>query len=133
MAALEDSGSALEVTGWRPIHVLVEDQNDKLLGCMPLYLKFHSHGEFVFDHAWAQAYEQAGGRYYPKLLCAVPFTPVPGRRLLLAGGERDSEVAKLLIEHAMALCHQYQLSSLHVNFIAHTQMPLFSDEKIFGA
>ncbi len=128
LSALERSGATSEKTGWQAMHILVEDQDDQLLGCMPLYLKFNSRGEFVFDQGWAQAYQQAGGHYYPKLLCAVPFTPVPGRRLLLAKSAHEAEVANLLIEHAIALCDKYHLSSLHINFIAPEQLPLFSHD-----
>ncbi len=130
LSALEQSGSATEKTGWQALHILVEDPQDNLLGCMPLYLKFHSRGEFIFDQGWAQAYEQAGGQYYPKLLSAVPFTPVPGRRFLLVDGERQNEVAALMIGHAIALCDKYQLSSLHINFIAPEQLPLFAHDDL---
>ena len=85
LAALEASGSACRETGWLPLHAVVE-RDGRLLGCAPMYLKSHSYGEYVFDWGWANAYERAGGRYYPKLQVAVPFTPVPGPRLLLAPG-----------------------------------------------
>ena len=75
-AALEESGSATRDTGWQPAHLLADD------GLIPMYLKSHSYGEYVFDHAWAEALERAGGDYYPKLQACVPFTPVTGRRLL---------------------------------------------------
>ena len=123
--SLELSGSAIPQTGWKSQHILVSDEHGALLGCLPLYLKGHSRGEFVFDQGWAEAYEQAGGRYYPKLLCGVPFTPISGRRLLLKGGAHDREVAAILIEHAMALTHNYQLSSLHFNFIDQSQLKYF--------
>src|SRR6266566_13868 len=80
-AALEESGSAAAETGWQPRHLVIEEK-DAISGLMPLYLKSHSQGEYVFDQAWADALERAGGDYYPKLQCAVPFTPVTGRRLL---------------------------------------------------
>src|SRR6185437_15913684 len=80
-ASAEESGSAVAQTGWQPCHLMLE-QEGKLAALMPLYLKSHSQGEYVFDHAWADALERAGGDYYPKLQCAVPFTPVTGRRLL---------------------------------------------------
>jgi predicted N-acyltransferase len=83
-------------TGWTPRHMLAHDAAGKLVGAAPLYLKMHSRGEFVFDHSWADALHRAGGRYYPKLLCAVPFTPVTGRRLLAAGPNA------LSIRHALA-------------------------------
>src|SRR5471032_488550 len=81
--ALEASGSATAETGWLPRHLALEDDGGTLIGVAPLYLKGHSYGEYVFDHGWADAYERAGGQYYPKLQCAVPFTPVSGPRLLL--------------------------------------------------
>jgi predicted N-acyltransferase len=80
--ALETSGSAVEETGWAPRHLLAEDEAGHLVGALPLYVKSHSYGEYVFDHGWANAIERAGGRYYPKLLTAVPFTPATGRRIL---------------------------------------------------
>src|SRR6202035_5638431 len=83
LEALEASGSATAKTGWLPQHVLVEGAGGRLLAAAPLYLKSHAQGEYVFDHGWAQAYERAGGSYYPKLQAAVPFTPVTGPRLLV--------------------------------------------------
>lgn len=103
-AALEESGSACARTGWQPAHLLAED------GLMPLYLKSHSQGEYVFDHAWADALERAGGDYYPKLQCAVPFTPVTGPRLL--GNARDT-----LLKTAASAMKQIGASSLHVTFL----------------
>ena len=82
--ALEASGSVGGRSGWGPAHVTVEDAGGRIVAAAPCYLKTHSQGEYVFDHAWADAYERAGGRYYPKLQVAVPFTPVTGRRLLVA-------------------------------------------------
>ena len=83
LRALEDSKSVGPRTGWQPHHVVLEDAGGEILAVAPLYAKTHSQGEYVFDHGWAQAYERAGGRYYPKLQVAVPFTPVPGPRLLV--------------------------------------------------
>ena len=80
----EESGSATARAGWAPQHLSLADTDGRVVGAVPLYLKSHSYGEYVFDYGWADAYERAGGRYYPKLLCAVPFTPVPGPRLLVA-------------------------------------------------
>ena len=82
LEALEQSGCASAETGWRPAHLIARDHSGAALGAMPLYAKAHSYGEYVFDHAWADALMRAGGRYYPKLQGAVPFTPVPGRRVL---------------------------------------------------
>ena len=106
-AALEDSGSAAAKTGWQPAHLLMED------ALMPMYLKSHSYGEYVFDHAWAEALERSGGDYYPKLQGAVPFTPVTGRRLLTAkDGARDA-----LLRTAASAVKQIGASSLHITFL----------------
>ncbi|MFZ4686097.1 MAG: peptidogalycan biosysnthesis protein, partial [Hyphomonadaceae bacterium] len=96
LEAAESSGCATPETGWTPRHVLAHDAGGRLMGAAPLYVKMHSRGEFVFDHAWADALHRAGGRYYPKLLCAVPFTPVTGRRLL-AVGQHAASIQQALI------------------------------------
>lgn len=106
-AALEESGSASADTGWQPCHLLADD------GLMPLYLKSHSYGEYVFDHAWAEALERAGGDYYPKLQCSVPFTPVTGPRLL---AKTDAAKRQLLALAAGAV-QQIGASSLHITFL----------------
>jgi predicted N-acyltransferase len=116
LAALERSGSATARSGWAPSPLLVEDRAGHLLACAPAYLKSHSMGEYVFDHAFADAYERAGGRYYPKLQVAVPFTPVTGRRLLVADGPRAPEARDLLIAGLAALMRQAKASSVHVTF-----------------
>jgi len=108
--ALEDSGSATARTGWQPCHLVLE-QAGEIRALMPLYLKNHSQGEYVFDHAWADGLEQAGGDYYPKLQCCVPFTPVTGRRLL--GG---AEQIPMLLETAKTVVRQLKASSLHITF-----------------
>ncbi len=113
--ACEASGSAVETTGWGPRHLSLHD-GETLLGVMPLYLKGHSQGEYVFDHGWAQAYEQAGGRYYPKLLSATPFTPVTGPRFLPAPGADPDQVREGLLAGALQLCAATGASSVHVNF-----------------
>jgi len=114
--ALEESGSATQRTGWLPQHPILEDAAGGIAGCMPCYLKSHSFGEYVFDHAWADAYERAGGNYYPKLQCAVPFTPVTGRRLLVRGGTERAEREALLLRAAATLSERIGASSLHVTF-----------------
>lgn len=116
LSALEDSQSAVGKTGWGPAHILVEDENGQLQGCAPAYLKSHSMGEYVFDYAWADAYERAGGRYYPKLLCAVPFTPAQGRRLLAAPGPKSTSTKKALAAGLKALAEKSGSTSVHVNF-----------------
>ena len=115
LEALEASASATEETGWLPQHILVEDADGRLLGAVPLYLKSHSYGEYVFDHGWAQAYERAGGRYYPKLQVAVPFTPVTGPRLLVRAGA-PAAVEEKLIAALLEVAKAHKVSSLHVTF-----------------
>jgi predicted N-acyltransferase len=113
--ALEESGCAVPSAGWAPQHLSVASEDGGVAAVMPLYLKAHSQGEYVFDHAWASAYQRAGGRYYPKLQCAVPFTPVTGPRLIAREGVREAAQA-VLIQGAMELCRRARASSLHVTF-----------------
>ena len=121
LSALEESGSVDARSGWQPLPVVVDGADGRPAGIAPSYAKSHSQGEYVFDHAWADAWERAGGRYYPKLQIAAPFTPVPGPRLLL----RDAAVAPALIAALEAVTDRHQLSSAHATFIAPDQMPLF--------
>ena len=114
--ACEASGSASPSQGWAPRHLALRDEGDAVLGVMPLYLKGDSQGEYVFDHSWADAYERAGGRYYPKLLGAVPFTPATGPRFLAHPGADGATVREALIQGALALTQRLGVSSLHVNF-----------------
>ncbi|MES2894417.1 MAG: GNAT family N-acetyltransferase [Pseudomonadota bacterium] len=117
----EESGCALERAGWGPHHLSVEDEAGKVAAVMPLYLKSHSQGEYVFDHAWADAYERAGGRYYPKLVSAAPFTPATGPRLLVRPDVDPLQAWPILLGGALALCERYDASSLHVNFPTKTE------------
>jgi predicted N-acyltransferase len=121
LSALEESGSATPRTGWQPVPFAIEGADRRPAAVMPAYVKSHSQGEYVFDHAWAAAWERAGGDYYPKLQIAVPFTPVPGRRLLTG----RAELALGLIRAAEALVEQNGLSSAHATFIAPEEVPLF--------
>ena len=121
LTALEDSGSVGEGTGWQPAPIVIENEAGRLLAALPAYLKGHSQGEYVFDHAWADAYERAGGRYYPKLQIAAPFTPATGPRLLLS----DEALAAPLLSAAEQLCAQNGFSGAHATFIAPEQVPLF--------
>ena len=114
LLALEESGSVGSGTGWEPRHILAR-QNGVLIGVMPCYAKGHSQGEYIFDFNWAHAYEQAGGRYYPKLQAAVPFTPATGRRFLTRPGQEVLAISAL-VQGAVQLAAQNQLSSLHVTF-----------------
>jgi predicted N-acyltransferase len=114
--ACEASGSAVPREGWAGRHLALEDEDGRVIGVMPLWLKAHSQGEYVFDHSWADAYERAGGRYYPKLLDAVPFTPVTGPRFL---GHPDADAATVretLLQGALTLTERLGVSSLHVTF-----------------
>jgi predicted N-acyltransferase len=121
LSALEQSGSATRATGWQPAPIAIDGEDGRLGAVLPAYLKSHSQGEYVFDHSWADAYERAGGDYYPKLQIAVPFTPVPGRRLLA----RDPALAPALIAAAETLVANEGLSSAHATFIAPEEVGLF--------
>lgn len=114
--ACEASGSAVPAQGWAGRHLALHAEDDEVLGVMPLWLKGHSQGEYVFDHGWAQAYERAGGRYYPKLLGGVPFTPVSGPRALVRPGVHAPTVRAALRQGALDLLDRLSLSSLHINF-----------------
>jgi predicted N-acyltransferase len=114
--AAEASGCAVERQGWGPQHLSLLDEAGAVAAAAPLYLKAHSQGEYVFDHAWAQAYENAGGRYYPKLLCASPFSPVTGPRLLVRPDVDPAAARRQLLAGAVTLADQRGASSLHVNF-----------------
>jgi predicted N-acyltransferase len=116
LKALEESRSVGARTGWLPRHVLVEDGGGALLAAAPMYVKSHSQGEYVFDHGWAQAYERAGGRYYPKLQVAVPFTPVPGPRLLVRPGPLADEARGALLHGLVEIARRLNVSSLHITF-----------------
>ena len=116
LEAAESSGCAQPDTGWTPRHMLAHDATGKLVGAAPLYLKTHSRGEFVFDHSWADALHRAGGRYYPKLLCAVPFTPVTGRRLL-ATGPNAPAIRQAMAGAIVEVAQQWRVSSAHFNFL----------------
>ncbi|MDZ4372702.1 MAG: GNAT family N-acetyltransferase [Phenylobacterium sp.] len=115
--ALEAANCAVERAGWGPQHMSVQDEDGRVAAVMPLYLKSHSQGEYVFDHAWADAYERAGGKYYPKLLAAAPFTPATGPRLLVRP-DVDVEAAwRTLLGGGLALCERYGASGLNLNFV----------------
>jgi uncharacterized protein len=121
LSALEQSGSVGKASGWQQVPIALDDAQGGLAGVLPAYLKSHSQGEYVFDHHWADAWERAGGRYYPKLVIAVPFSPVPGPRVLA----RDAQTARALIAAAQALVDANGLSSAHANFIDRAQTGLF--------
>jgi predicted N-acyltransferase len=121
LTALEASGSATSGTGWQPLHLTLREAG-RTLAAAPLYAKGHSFGEYVFDHGWAEGYRRAGGRYYPKLLVAVPFTPVPGPRLLGQGAARE-----LLASALIRATDRLGLSSLHVTFCTEAEAGLLAE------
>lgn len=118
LKALEDSGCVGDArTGWIPQHLTIADEGGEIAACAPCYAKLDSRGEYVFDHSWAAAYEQAGETYYPKLQIAVPFTPVPGRRLLVRPGPEADHYERLLGAAAVQLAERIEASSVHVTFL----------------
>lgn len=123
LTAMEDSRSVGPSTGWEPAPIAITNEAGHLLAAMPSYAKGHSQGEYVFDHSWADAWHRAGGRYYPKLQIAAPFTPATGPRLLLS----DPSLAPHLLKGAEAVCLQNKLSSAHATFISPAQLPMFEE------
>ncbi len=123
LAALERSGSATAATGWQPSHLIARDQLSRtVVGVVPAYIKDHSFGEFVFDWGWAEAFERAGGTYYPKLQVGIPFTPVTGPRLAVHPGAADpAGVRRALLRELEGLCSRSGLSSVHVTFPPETE------------
>jgi len=116
LSSLELSQSVRTRGGWQPLHLLAEDSNGTLVGAVPCYAKTHSQGEYVFDHGWAEAYERAGGSYYPKLQVSVPFTPATGRRLLVRSGPQADAVRGALADSLTDICRRSNASSVHVTF-----------------
>jgi hypothetical protein len=112
LACVEESGSANARTGWLPQHAVLRDAGGRVMACAPMYAKSHSYGEYVFDHGWAHALERAGGRYYPKLQVAVPFSPVPGPRLLM----RDGVPAGVMAQALEQACAELGTSGVHATF-----------------
>ena len=126
--ALEKSGSANAETGWLGQHLILESDDGTPLGALPCYLKNHSQGEYVFDHGWADAFMRAGGDYYPKLQCCIPFTPATGPRLLVPEGNK-SEIAKLALAQGLRqLTERHGASSAHVTFIAKEESDFFASQ-----
>ncbi|MEL7720657.1 GNAT family N-acetyltransferase [Citromicrobium bathyomarinum] len=121
LSAMEDSGSVGPGTGWQAAPITIADDGGTIHAALPAYLKSHSRGEYVFDQGWADAYERAGGRYYPKLQIAAPFTPATGPRLLF----EDEAFAAPLLNAAEQVCHEHSLSGAHATFLSPDQVPLF--------
>ena len=122
LSALEDSGSANNRTGWLPQHAALR-QDEQLVAVAPMYAKSHSYGEYVFDHGWAQAFERAGGEYYPKLLVGIPFSPVPGPRLLTRPGVATNALAQALKQ----ACQELGLSSVHATFCTEAEWEMLAE------
>lgn len=128
LSILEESGCVGQAAGWLPQHLVLEDPDGKPVAAMPCYLKSHSMGEYVFDHAWADAYERAGGNYYPKLQCSVPFTPATGRRFLTSRDiDRNAAIAALS-GGLRDLCRLRQASSAHITFMTEAEWDAAGDE-----
>ena len=130
LSALEDSGSATAETGWQPQHLIIESLSGDIIGATPLYLKNHSYGEYVFDWGWADAFERAGGNYYPKLQCSVPFTPVTGNRFLIPDTidkEQAGELKRALGGAMVQLADRLNISSVHVTFSNEDEWQLLTD------
>jgi len=125
---LEESGSACAESGWLPQHLLVRDSAGQLTGVVPCYLKNHSYGEYVFDWGWADAFERAGGKYYPKLQVSVPFSPVTGPRLLVKPGPEQVATRGVLIAGLLELARQHKVSSLHITFCEEDEQALLADK-----
>ncbi|MBX5010780.1 GNAT family N-acetyltransferase [Rhizobium lentis] len=125
LSSLEESGSATAETGWLGHHLLLETDRGELIGALPGYLKSHSQGEYVFDHGWADAFERAGGRYYPKLQCSIPFTPATGPRLLVAEGLQRLPIQSAIAESLKEVVRRLGISSAHVTFVPDDEIGVF--------
>jgi predicted N-acyltransferase len=127
LSSLEDSGSATGRTGWQPQHLALEGTNGSIIGVVPAYLKSHSQGEYVFDRGWAEAFERAGGDYYPKVQVSVPFTPATGRRLLSRPGGDEETVRAALLAGLVELSRVQEASSAHITFMPEDEWKLAAE------
>ena len=125
-SSLEDSGSVSSKTGWQTQHILLHKQDSTIVGILPNFIKTNSWGEYVFDHIFAEAWEKSGGQYYPKLLSAVPFTPISGPRFLIRNDINEKIAIPILIKALKELLEEFKLSSSHINFINHQQVAIAS-------
>ncbi len=126
--SLEQTGCAVERMGWGPSHLLLKDETGQAAAVMPLYRKSHSRGEYVFDHAWAEAYQRAGGSYYPKLQSCAPFSPVTGPRLIVRPDVDRTEAQRLLLAGAVTLCERIGASGVNVTFPTQAEWELMGDQ-----
>ena len=128
--SLEISNSVSSKTGWNPQHIIVKNEKGNIIGVSPNYLKMHSYGEYIFDHAWANAFENAGGQYYPKVLSAIPFTPATGPRVLINPNNPDKDkIFELIINMFEMIVQNNNLSSAHLNFITDNLNKKLKNEK----
>lgn len=127
LSALEEAGCANSATGWLGQHLLLEADDDTLHGALPCYVKSHSQGEYVFDHGWADAFERAGGHYYPKLQASIPFTPATGPRLLTRTHHDPDPIRKALASGLTTLTDRHSLSSAHVTFVPDDEVKIFTE------
>ncbi len=128
--SLEMSESVTAKTGWNPQHIVIKNNTGNIIGASPNYLKMHSYGEYIFDHAWANAFENAGGQYYPKLLSAIPFTPATGPRILIDPKNSDNKkIFQLIIKMFEVIVQNNNLSSAHINFITNNLNKKLNNEK----
>jgi len=128
LSALERHNCVSKECGWQPQHIVIHDDNNQLIAASPLYIKYHSHGEFVFDWAWAEAYQRNHLAYYPKLVSAIPYTPMTGQRLLIAPEVNNNELGKLLIEATIKLAQTNNFSSVHWLFPTEEQKDLLQQQ-----
>ncbi|NLS06825.1 GNAT family N-acetyltransferase [Rhizobium sp. P32RR-XVIII] len=128
LSSVEESGSATAQTGWLGHHLLLETDKGELIGALPGYLKNHSRGEYVFDHGWADAFERAGGSYYPKLQCSIPFTPATGPRLLVAEGLERRPIQNAIAESMKEVVRQLGVSSAHITFVPEDEISVFESD-----
>ena len=128
LEALESAGSVSERTGWMPHHLALKQENGEVLAVMPLYLKSHSRGEYVFDYAWADAFTRAGGHYYPKLQSAIPFTPVNAPKVLTRAGIDRTSALAAMAGGMKQLCERYPISSAHLTFVTEEEKRGFESQ-----
>ncbi|XP_022716370.1 uncharacterized protein LOC111275338 isoform X2 [Durio zibethinus] len=128
LSSLEETGCAVKETGWMPSHIVAKDESKNILGVVPLYLKSHSSGEFVFDHSWADAYHSFGSRYYPKFQCCVPFTPVTGPRIIIRNTSFRDQVFDIIVSALKDLTAKSQVSSLHITFPSENEWHKLKDK-----
>nr|GMD83037.1 Monocarboxylate transporter 12 like [Ipomoea batatas] len=132
LSSLEESGSAVKKTGWIPQHIIARDELKNVLGVIPLYLKSHSYGEYVFDHSWANAYHSYGLNYYPKLQCSIPFTPVTSPRILVRNTSYQGEVFDMLVSAMKDLAVKLKVSSLHITFNSPNEWEKLGEKGFFA-